>query len=73
MPEKSALLLEDIADKLEETMEHWEQYFNKKTRGFVLFLMGLILKQMRSWQRKLKTPVIMSGCRISTIFMSTIS
>ena len=44
MPEKSALLLEEIADKLEETMEHWEQYFNKKTREFVALSDGAYIE-----------------------------
>lgn len=32
---KATIILEDIADKLEETMEHWEQYLNTVTGEFV--------------------------------------
>jgi len=35
MPEKVTVILEDVADKLEETMECWEQYLNTATGEFV--------------------------------------
>lgn len=35
MSEKFVVVLEDIADKLEETMECWEQYLNTATGEFI--------------------------------------
>jgi hypothetical protein len=32
---KAIVILEDVADKLEETMECWEQYLNIATGEFV--------------------------------------
>lgn len=38
------IFLEDIADKLEETMEHWEQYLNKETSEFVAISDGAFVE-----------------------------
>lgn len=35
MPGKQIIFIEDIVEKLEETMEHWEQYLNVATGEFV--------------------------------------
>lgn len=35
MSGKAIVFLEDVADKLEETMDHWEQYLNTATGEFV--------------------------------------
>lgn len=44
MPEKVTVLLRDIADKLDEMMDSWEQYLNTATGDFVTLSDGLYVE-----------------------------
>ncbi len=44
MSGKPEVFIEDIADKLEETMEHWEQYLNTATGEFVALSDGAYIE-----------------------------
>lgn len=44
MSEKPEIFIEDIADKLEETMEYWEQYLNIATGEFVALSDGTYIE-----------------------------
>lgn len=44
MSGKTIVFLEDIADKLEETMEHWEQYLNTATGEFTALSDGAYIE-----------------------------
>lgn len=44
MSGKPLFFLEDIADKLEETMDHWEQYLNIATGEFVALSDGVYIE-----------------------------
>lgn len=44
MPENPIVFLEDIADKLEEIMEHWEPYLNTATGEFVALSDGAYIE-----------------------------
>ena len=45
MSEKTIVFLEDIADKLEETMENWEQYLNMVTGEIVALSDGAYIER----------------------------
>lgn len=44
MSGKPVLFLEDIANKLDETLEHWEQYLNMETGEFVALSDGTYIE-----------------------------
>jgi hypothetical protein len=44
VPEKPEVYIEDIADKLEETMEYWEQYLNIATGEFTALSDGTYIE-----------------------------
>lgn len=70
MSGKPIVFLEDIADKLEETMEHWEQYLNTATGEFVAISDGAYTEVDEELMEKKITPAIISDCRTSMIFTS---